>query len=224
MVRFGVPSERITALQNSVDTNELRRAVINLTPEAVIAERERHGISAAAPVGLFCGTLEPVKGLTMLLEAAPLIRKKVTGFELLIAGAGQGESLLNRAAEKHRWIHYIGPVFGDQKALAFRMADALLMPGRCGLVILDAFACGLPLISVNLPHHGPEMEYLDPGINGLYLPNSVSEYSDGVVRLFQDQAKLSTLKAGAMASGAKFTIEAMAENFYNGIVNCLASN
>ena len=96
-----------------------------------------------------------------------------------------------------------------------------MLPGRVGLVILDSFAAGLPLITVQIPIHGPEVEYLQEGVNGFMVPRDVTTYADAVVRVLKDRGLLLRLRAGALKSADNYSIEAMVQNFRAGIVACL---
>ena len=43
----------------------------------------------------------------------------------------------------------------------------MLMPGAVGLGVLDAFAAGLPVVTAAGTGHGPELEYLESGVNSV---------------------------------------------------------
>jgi glycosyltransferase involved in cell wall biosynthesis len=43
------------------------------------------------------------------------------------------------------------------------------LPGAIGLSIVDAFYCGLPVVTENVVH-GPEIMYLKDGVNGFITP------------------------------------------------------
>ena len=45
-----------------------------------------------------------------------------------------------------------------------------LLPGAVGLGVLDSFAFDVPLVTVDLPYHGPEIDYVRDGENGVKLP------------------------------------------------------
>lgn len=102
------------------------------------------------------------------------------------------------------------------------MANALLLPGRVGLVILDAFAAGLPLVTIDVPYHGPEIEYFTNGKNGLLAKNDVAAYASQVISLFSSASLQRNLKQAALDAGRTFSIDAMVGSFREGIHACLA--
>ena len=115
----------------------------------------------------------------------------------------------------------VGPQFGSQKSDLVGISNVFLMPGRVGLAVLDAFAAGLPLLSTRLSIHGPEMEYLEEGVNGLLSEPDVSAFAQMATKLLHDRENLDRLRKGARIAGAKYTIENMAANFCDGIQDCL---
>ena len=128
---------------------------------------------------------------------------------------------VQQAALQAPWIHCLGPKFGEEKALLLKMSDCFLLPGRVGLAILDAFAAGLPLITTNVPFHGPEVEYLEDGINGRMTENNVESYADSIVEILSDSDLNERLRHGASKSAKRYSIEVMVANCRHGILKCI---
>lgn len=221
LVDAGVAARKITAVQNAVETTEFRTQLSGISQSEIAAARKALGISDGAHVGLFCGSVNRDKLPEFMIESARQIRQKVPTFELLVVGGGPQRGVIEAAAREHAWIHCLGPKFGSEKALYFRMAEVLLMPGAVGLAILDAFCAGLPMITTSFPLHGPEIEYLEDGQNGTMTPVEVSAYSDAVARVFSDGLLLAKLKEGALQSSRQYSMAAMVERFRFGILQCL---
>lgn len=221
LAESGVPRRKITTVNNAVDTREIREKSRRLGSSELNEARQALGIGLQDPVGIYCGMLDPVKGLDFLLESARMIRKEISNFHLLIVGGGPEGDRLTKNDQPEHWIHWTGPQFGDKKILLFKISDVLLAPGRVGLVILDAFAAGLPLLTTKLPIHGPEIEYLENEHNGIITEHQTEAYSRAVVELLKDRSRLKALQAGANASGEVYTIENMVSRFSEGIHSCL---
>src|SRR6202035_5469341 len=105
--------------------------------------------------------------LGSVFAVLPHIKKSLPDFHYVIAGAGSEEQQVRNFVSGNSWVHWVGPRFGVEKAAFLKAADVLLMPGPLGLVILDAFAVGIPVFTIDIPSHGPEIEYLRSGVNGL---------------------------------------------------------
>jgi len=221
LIESGVPASRITSVQNAVDTKEFRQHCAGITQLEIDAAWSALGISKTARVGLFCAGIIPDKLPGFLIESAKQIRQSIPDFEILVIGAGPEQGIIEAAAREAAWIHYLGPKFGREKALYFRLADVFLMPGLVGLAILDAFSAGLPVMTTSVPFHSPEIEYLEEGCNGMMTPAEPYAYSEAVVRLLTNPNLLHQLKAGALASSEKYTLDGMVERFRAGILQCL---
>jgi glycosyltransferase involved in cell wall biosynthesis len=222
LIANGVPAEKITTIFNSVDTNGLRRELDSISESELADLRQRIGLSRSSRVAIFCGTLYEEKGVSFLIETAKRVRVQMPEFHLILIGGGHPNNGAGMdLARNSRWLHYAGPCFGRDKARFLKLADVFLLPGAVGLAILDAFAASLPLITTENPFHGPEIEYLEHGKNGLITALSVPEYAAAVGNLLQDSARMVSMRREAAGSGEKYTIERMVGNFCEGIERCL---
>lgn len=223
LLRHGVPQFKITAVQNSVDTRSVQSCVRNFGAAERSSLRARLGIASTALVGIYIGMLHKVKSVPFLIEAGEKIRQSIPEFQLLVVGGGPDEDELRRSAEFLTWVHFVGPKFGDEKSHLLAIADLFLLPGRAGLAVLDAFAANLPLVATQLSIHGPEMEYVVDGFNGLVTRPDPCAYAQAVVSLLSSPDQLQQLRDGVEASCKKYSIEAMVEKFKQGILQCLAT-
>lgn len=211
----GMPADRITVLDNTVDTGALRRAVAAVTPPEVQAFRDRFGLGAG-PVLASIGGLDGSKRLELLLRAAIRLRALVPGLQLLVAGDGVQRALVEGAARDHPWMHYLGRIGDRDKALVAHTARLLLNPGRVGLVAVDSFALGLPVVTTTWPRHAPEFTYLTPA-NSVVTPDTEDAYVEAVARLLNAPETLEQLRRGCLLAAEHYSIEAMARRFLAGI-------
>lgn len=121
---------------------------------------------------MFLGRLDRVKGAHIAIRVA-----KATGRRLLLAGnisEEQGDKAyfeFEIAPQiDQQQIIYLGPVNDKQKSKYLGQAAALLFPiswnEPFGLVMIEANACGTPVIAFN---RGSVPEVIEPGINGLIV-------------------------------------------------------
>jgi L-malate glycosyltransferase len=207
VVSAGYPADRITVVQNAVDTSGLA--------EVDIPKRTGRCI--------YVGSLYKSKRLPFLLEAADRIVTKIPQFELIVIGDGPLRPWLQNKAEIRHWLHQEGPSHGVQRNRLFASSELTLVPGSAGLVVVDSFAARAPLVTIDKALHGPEAEYLLDGVNGRVLaPESAGRYAEAVIQLLVDRALRDTLVDGCVSSSRKYTIEAMTANFASGIMAALA--
>lgn len=218
----GFPDSRITVLNNAVDTCELQQQRQSVTPEETQALRESLGFGAG-PVGVFVGSLYIDKRLDFLFDAAKMIRRQVPDFHLLIVGEGPEHDTVQAWCTAHPWARWVGPRFGREKAAYVSVAQVMLNPGLVGLGILDAFVCGVPMLTTDCGIHSPEIAYLESGVNGVIVADDLNAYVEVSVRLLRDARALDTLRAGCVASAQEYTVEKMARRFADGIAHALAA-
>jgi len=217
--RLHFPSDRITAVQNAIDTDALRQRRASVSDEELAALRLRWNIQSRN-VAIFVGGLYAEKRIQYLIEAAHALRRRVADFELIVIGAGPDQQLVEQAAREHRWIHYLGPCLGTDKVPFFVISKVMLLPGLVGLGVLDSFALEIPLVTVDLAFHSPEVEYLRHGENGVKLPAGTDpeEYAAAVSSLLGDERAREHLQAGCRVAAQTYTIEAMVSRFAAGVL------
>ena len=146
---------------------------------------------------LFVGTIEPRKNLVLLLEALKIMKTKVP---LVIAGwKGWGEKQLKRKLKElglEKQVFLTGYVDNNTLACLYSGAQAFVYPSLYegfGLPVLEAMACGCPVICSNkasLPEVAGEAAlYIDP-----YNPESLANTLE---RLLTDtEMRKAFVKAG----------------------------
>ncbi len=219
----GFDRRRITNVRNSVDTEAFRALLESITPAEIQSQRERLRLAPGSRVALFCGSLYEEKCLPLLFDAADHVCRELEDFHVVLIGSGPLRETVEREAMARDWLHYLGPLFGREKAVWFRTAELFVNPGLIGLGVLDAFAAGLPVLTTDYQYHSPEIDYVEAGRSGLVTPHATDRYAESVLRVLRDQVLLDTLRCGARGSARKYGIEAMAERFCEGIVACLES-
>lgn len=104
------------------------------------------------------------KRIDDLIQAFRILNMEGVG--LILAGP-DSEGLLKSIEGEH--IYKLGPVYGEESLDLLSASDVYCIPGAIGLSIVDAFYCGLPVVTEDVIH-GPEIMYLKDGINGFMIP------------------------------------------------------
>jgi L-malate glycosyltransferase len=214
---LGFPQERITVVDNAIDTAELRRACAALSDDDLASVRREIGLTGDH-VGVFVGAMYPAKEVPLLLRAAELVRRSVPDFELILVGTGPDRPVVDAAAARLPWVHPVGVHRGAAAAPYLRLADVALLPGAVGLGVLDAFAAGCPLITRAGRSHGPEIDYLRSGVNGVMVDDpSEAAYAAAIVGVLQDRDERGRLARAGTHTAERLTIEHMVERFAGGV-------
>jgi glycosyltransferase involved in cell wall biosynthesis len=142
------------------------------------------------PTLVFVGRgADPRKNLRLLLEALPLIRRRIPGATLRLVGEPPGVQLPEGAVA-------VGRI--DDVATELRRASLFVLPSLqegFGIVVAEAFACGLPAIVT--PSGGPEA-LVHESRGGVVLPGFEAEaLADAVVDVLADREELIRMRRSA---------------------------
>lgn len=139
--------------------------------------RERlPGLDPRRPVVLYVGRLSPEKDLEVLFRAHRILHRE-RGSQLLIVGQGPLAGWTRRLARREPGVLYRGPcAYGEELAALYRSADVVAVPGpneSFGLVVLEALACGRPVVAVD--RGGPTAILDQPGLGLLARPGDPAD-------------------------------------------------
>ncbi len=145
-----VPLHRIYVVPNAIDPRRLQVA----QPGALrCAFRNRMGLEPGHLVGLFAGHNFALKGLKPLLEALGERRRQDRGgrpIHLLVCGGGETTAYRRLAGQLGlgETVHFMG--FYPNVEDCYWSSDFFVQPtyyDPCSLVVMEALACGLPVIT-----------------------------------------------------------------------------
>ena len=167
---------------------------------------------ARGPVALFVGRLVGYKGLDVLLQA-------VLGTTLNVVIAGDGplrQDLARRAAGLDGRVVVTGEVADGDLPLYYQAADYVVLPSTSaaemfGVVLLEAMACGKPVISTALTTGVREVNV--PDATGLVVPpGDAAALRVAMERLVSDAALRERLgAAGRERVERHYTLDRMVE-------------
>lgn len=141
----GVDKKKVKVIPNGVNKDEFPAVEFgNLLAKHNVPE---------APIILFMGRLNPIKGPDLLLQAFIQVRDQLTGFHLVFAGPDGGLLEQLRRMTEHAGIsqrvHFLGYLKGVDKSAAYRAARLLVVPSRqeaMSIVAIEAGICGTPVM------------------------------------------------------------------------------
>jgi phosphatidyl-myo-inositol dimannoside synthase len=167
MRTWGVDERHVTVMHPGVDTTKFTPAAANA------AVRERLGWSNRRVI-LTVGALQKRKGQDMLIRALPAIRAKCPDVLYAIAGEGWERAYLEQLVAAHGVsdaVQFRGVPADEELVECYQQCDLFVLPNRqvgwdfegFGIVLLEAQACGKPVIA---GRSGGTAEAMDPSSTG----------------------------------------------------------
>jgi glycosyltransferase involved in cell wall biosynthesis len=114
------------------------------------------GLPAVSIVCLCVGSLKPIKGQDVLLDAFRLLMDEPEGvrLHLVMAGGGNWPALTERLRVDSRRVRLLGPISPLELRHVYRAADIYVQPSRVEgmpIALLEAASNGLPIVISDLP-------------------------------------------------------------------------
>jgi glycosyltransferase involved in cell wall biosynthesis len=217
MTYFSLPAESIEVIYHGVDSQQFQPYSDSPTGlEKRIELRQSIGLQENDFVLLTVGALNKRKGVHRILETlSELTRNGVTNISLLAVGAGDVEPLKKEAKKMgiDAKIYFIDA----QKDILpyYWCADLFFFPTQYepfGLVILEAMACGLPVMASTC---AGAMELVTHGHDGWYIKEGASskDLASDIATLMKNKELLKTLASRARETALLQTWETVAKNY-----------
>ncbi|MBC2091185.1 glycosyltransferase family 4 protein [Listeria welshimeri] len=143
---------KIVYLPNGVDEksfipDEVNRSIV----------RKQYGISSQETVVVSTNRMEPVKGMSYLIEAIPQILNKYNQVTFLIAGDGSQlekfEDKLKKYTNKSGKVIFTGRLTNQEIKNVINAADIYVQPSLmegCSIAIIEAMSCGKVVVASNV--------------------------------------------------------------------------
>jgi glycosyltransferase involved in cell wall biosynthesis len=185
LLGLGVPPDRLFDAPNAHDCDTWERARARLDP-AHHGTTLRVGLGCRSHIALVVGRLVPSKGITPLLDTwAALSEELRSQWTLLFVGSGPCEAEIDRAraSSPPGAIVRVPAVQPEEVVDFYAAADLCVFPTLWepwGLVVNEAFACGIPVLCSRLA--GCADDLIEDGCNGWrFDPTRPDEFEDALV-------------------------------------------
>ena len=160
------PPHQVILIENGIDVERFRQAP---DPAEVERFRRMNGLNGGPIIGSVA-RLSPVKGLDLLLRAAPALFSEFPGLQLLLVGDGPAREELVRLAHELKIAERVAicPSVEDTR-VPMALMQAFAAPAweeGFGLAIVEAMAAGVPVVATDAGGPG---EIIEPGKSGLLI-------------------------------------------------------
>ncbi|HRJ52964.1 MAG TPA: glycosyltransferase [Candidatus Thiothrix moscowensis] len=189
------------------------------------AFRAQHAIAPERPVLLFVGRVAFEKNIGFLLDMMLHLREQLPDVLLVIAGEGPAEKTLHQQVQRAglaEQVLFVGYLRRDGELQAcYKAADVFVFASRTetqGLVLLEAMACGTPVVSTAVLG---TKDIIGTGVGGLVAPESPELFAAQVKRLLTGKTLHAQKTREALAYAATWSHTAQAEKlveFYRSVM------
>ncbi len=203
--RFPTCADRVIVIPNGVDP------ALAPAPVARI-EAVRRSLDAPRGYVLFVGTLEPRKNLTTLLDAWERVLDRLPDAPPLLVAGGKGWSsaALRRRLQRAPGVRYLGRLPRPRLIEVLQGALAFVYPSLYegfGLPVLEAMACGLPVVTSDRSSL-PEVV----GNAGIQInPRHTRDLAAAIAKLIEDPQLRAELGSEALERSRRFSWERTAD-------------
>jgi spore coat protein SA len=199
-------ASRVTVIHNSVDTKAWHPGLRD--EEETEKVRREYGLSPGR-TALFVGRTVYAKGIGCLLEAMEVVRRRLPGAKLLVAGSpffGAVSSnpflsrLKRRASQMGDAVVFTGYVEHHRTPYFYAAADVTVAPSiwgePFGKVVTESMATGTPVIG---SRRGAIPDIIDDGVDGVLVedPKDVASLARHIVELLEDADRRAEMGAAA---------------------------
>ena len=215
--------EDIEIIPMGVDTNVFK---------PVRGDKTRWDSRADEKIILFVGRLIEVKGLTYLLEALTKVFRVCREARAVIVGSGpQKERLLalSKGLKLEKQVSFIGAIAQNELPAIYSAADVFVLPSvvsesgereGLGVVLLEAMACGSPVIGTNTGGIPDIVKHEETGL--IALERNPDDLADKILRILLEDELRGKLKRSALCfvrgNFSWSTIAAKFKKVYEGVL------
>lgn len=192
---------KIHVIPNGIDFED----ILNIQPHKSIEH----------PSILYVGGLTKIKGIDILLNAVPLIIKKIPNLHIYIAGSGpEGGNLKGLVKELNieENVKFLGFISEEEKFSYYKSVDVCAFPSKYepfGIVLLEAMACGKPVVASNV---GGIPFVVEDGKTGLLFESgNVEELAEKIIMLLRDEELREKMGEAGRERAKEFTWDKIAE-------------
>lgn len=228
---FGKIIEKLTSrltnhnIANSPHTlkrfKEISHKPITFIPPGVDLERIRETKPSPQHFDLlFVGRLIPEKNVDSLIRVVASLGMNIT---CAIIGDGPEKDQLERVADelgvsgKVRFLGFVSEVYPYMKSSRIFIFPS--MREGFGMVVIEANACGLPVILLDYPNNAA-MDLIEEGRNG-FVCGDEDEMRNRIIQLLSDRKMWEGMRRNALKMAERYSWDRIVGEYERFIENCL---
>lgn len=202
LLQYHIPDSKIARIYLGINLDRFGSA------SSISAIRQELGIAKEARIFSCISQARQEKGLEYLIRALPKVMEMFPDIKVLLVGGGPlTESLRELARQLLVDNHIVFCGVRNDVERIISASEFMVLPSLTeaqGLVILEAFACGKPVIASSV---GGIPEVITDEVNGLLVPpKDVDSLAERMIRLLQDTKSRQRMGMAAVEKAKMFDV------------------
>ncbi|MEM5811459.1 MAG: glycosyltransferase family 4 protein [Candidatus Aenigmatarchaeota archaeon] len=201
-----VNKNKIIVIPNGISDTTFRK----VNEKAIRLVIRRFNLRKNDKIILFVGRIHPTKGLYFLLQSFYELSKTIKGLKLIIVGPIQDQKYYKELIQfinlNKLSVIFTGYITEDEKIALYSLSSVLVLPSiyePFGIVILEAFARGKPVIAVE--SDGPEY-LIKNGENGFLVKyGDIKSLASCIELLLKDKKLYKRISLNNKKKAVQFT-------------------
>ena len=164
---------------------------------------------------IFVGRLDKRKGIDWLIEAVPLIKRKIPRVKLFVAGGGKFRNELEKEVVNHKLeknIVFLGFIRDEELSEWYNRAEATIIPSvfeGFGIIAIESMACGTPVLATNVQGI---REIIDDGKNGILVNyGNKKALAEKAIKLLKNKSLRDKLTKEGLKTAKKYDWERISQ-------------
>ena len=207
---LGVPEERITVISNGIDLNKISGIEPNW-------EKNPMGLECKAYDLIFAGRLIKEKNVDLLIKAVAFLKADFPYLRCCIVGDGPEKLALVELAKKtgvYENIEFAG--FQEYGTLIgkIKASKMLVLPSSregFGMVVIEAFACGIPVVTVRAKYNAAQ-GLVENGVDGFVVELDEREIAKAVIKIIGNTSRSKKASEAALRKADNYDWEEIVKN------------